>query len=64
MRLIGLAVILALNLIVVPLAAEAQQQIGIFFATEGAVVVDPDGPSPIFEVPIAGPLPETLSFIP
>ena len=45
-------------------ALEAQQQIGIFFATEGAVVVDPDGPGPIFEVPIAGPLPETLSFIP
>ena len=45
-------------------AVGAQQQIAIFFATEGAVVVDPDGAGPFFEVPIAGPLPETLSFIP
>ncbi len=45
-------------------ALEAQQQIGIFFATEGAVVVDPDGAAPFFEVPIAGPLPETLNFLP
>lgn len=45
-------------------ALGAQQQIGIFFATEGAVVIDPDGPGPFFEVPIAGPLPETLNFIP
>jgi hypothetical protein len=49
---------------VAPFAVGAQQQIGIFFATEGAVVVDPDGAGPFFEVPIAGPLPETLSFIP
>ena len=45
-------------------ALGAQQQIAIFFATEGAVVIDPDGSGPFFEVPIAGPLPETLSFIP
>jgi hypothetical protein len=45
-------------------ALGAQQQIGIFFATEGAVVIDPDGPGPFFEVPIKGPLPETLNFIP
>ena len=29
-----------------------------------ALVVDPDGIGPFFEVPIAGPLPETLNFIP
>jgi hypothetical protein len=45
-------------------ALGAQQQIGIFFTTDGAVVIDPDGPGPFFEVPIAGPLPETLNFIP
>ena len=44
-------------------AVGAQQQIGFFFATDGAVTIDPVGP-PFFEVPIAGPLPETLSFIP
>ncbi len=45
-------------------AVGAQQQIGFFFATDGAVTIDPDGPAPFFEVPIAGPLPETLNFIP
>jgi hypothetical protein len=53
-----------LNPAVKAFALEAQQQIGIFFATDGAVVVDPDGPGPFFEVPITGPLPETLNFIP
>ena len=45
-------------------AVMAQTQIAIFFATNGATVVDPDGAGRIFEVPIALPLPETLSFIP
>jgi virulence factor lipase-like protein len=45
-------------------AVGAQQQIGFFFETDGAVTIDPDGTGPFFEVPIAGPLPETLSFIP
>ncbi|HEU5323535.1 MAG TPA: hypothetical protein VFX28_22210, partial [Methylomirabilota bacterium] len=49
---------------VAALAVAAQQQIGIFFATDGAVVVDPDGGAPFFEVPIAGPLPEALNFLP
>ena len=44
------------------LAIAAQQQIAIFFETDGAVVVDPDGVGAFFEVPIAGPLPETLNF--
>ena len=39
-------------------------QIAAFFASNGVVVIDPDGAAPIFEVPIAGPLPETLNFIP
>ena len=45
-------------------AVGAQTQIAIFFATNGATVIDPDGPGGIFEVPISLPLPETLNFIP
>ncbi len=44
------------------LAVAAQQQIAIFFGSDGAVVVDPDGSGPFFEVPIVGPLPEALNF--
>jgi len=48
-----------------PYAVGAQQQIAAFFASNGAVLIDPDGAAgPFFEVPIAGPLPETLNFIP
>ncbi len=47
-----------------PFAVGAQTQIAVFFASDGVLVVDPDGIGPFFEVPIAGPLPETLSFIP
>lgn len=48
-----------------PLAVGAQSQIAAFFASNGALVIDPDGPGgPIFEVPIAGPLPEGLNYIP
>jgi hypothetical protein len=43
----------------------AQQQIAEFFASDGVTVIDPDGPDgPLFEVPIAGLLPEDLNFIP
>jgi hypothetical protein len=42
----------------------AQQQIAEFFASDGETVIDPDGPGPLFEVPIAGSLPEELNFIP
>ena len=45
-------------------AVGAQQQIALFFATHGATLIDPDGPGPLFEVPIVPPLPETLGFIP
>jgi hypothetical protein len=48
----------------VPYAIAAQQQIAAFFASNGVVTIDPDGPAPFFEVPVGLPLPETLSFIP
>lgn len=47
----------------VPFAVAAQTQIAMFFASNGTVVIDPDGPGPIFEVPITGPLPEELNFL-
>jgi hypothetical protein len=48
-----------------PYAVAAQQQIAAFLASNGTVLIDPDGAAgPFFEVPIAGPLPETLNFIP
>ena len=45
-------------------AVGAQIQIGVFFASDGTLTIDPDGPGPLFEVPINGPLPEALNFIP
>jgi hypothetical protein len=48
---------------VADLALAAQQQIAIFFESDGAIVVDPDtAAGPFFEVPITGPLPEGLNF--
>lgn len=54
-----------------PIAIEPQIQIGVFFASNGAITIDPDSvgllpPSvpPLFETPIAGPLPEDLGFLP
>jgi hypothetical protein len=52
------------NSAAVGFAVAAQTQIARFFASNGTVVLDPDGAGPVFEVPIAGPLPETLNFIP
>ncbi|HLY91617.1 MAG TPA: Ig-like domain-containing protein [Candidatus Angelobacter sp.] len=49
---------------VAAVAVGAQSQIAIFFTTNGALTIDPDGPGPLFEVPIAGALPEDLGFIP
>jgi hypothetical protein len=49
---------------VLAVAMEAQTQISVFFASDGHNVTDPDGPGLLFEVPIAGPLPEALNFIP
>jgi hypothetical protein len=46
------------------LAFAAQQQIATFLASGGTTTIDPDGPGPYFETPIAGPLPEALNFLP
>ncbi|HEY6353828.1 MAG TPA: hypothetical protein VIY30_05015, partial [Burkholderiaceae bacterium] len=45
-------------------AIGAQSQIAAFFASGGVTVIDPDGPGPLFEVPVVLPLPEALNFIP
>ena len=45
-----------------PFAVAAQQQLAIFLASAGGTTIDPDGAGPLFETPIAGPLPETLNF--
>jgi len=52
------------NALQAPYAVMAQQQIAVFLASHGTAVIDPDGAGPFFEVPIGGPLPETLNFIP
>jgi len=49
---------------VAAVAIGAQTQIGVFFASNGVLTIDPDGVGPLFEVPINGPLPEDLAFIP
>lgn len=41
----------------------AQSQIAVFLASSGTMIIHPE-PSRFFEVPIAGPLPEDLNFIP
>jgi hypothetical protein len=45
------------------IARGAQAQIAAFFASDGTVVIHPE-PVRFFEVPIQGPLPEDLNFIP
>ena len=45
-------------------AIAAQLQIGTFFASDGATVIDPDGAGPFFETPVTLPLPEDLAFLP
>jgi hypothetical protein len=49
---------------VVTIGAELGESVGKFFETDGLTIVDPDGTGPLFEVPIAGPLPEVLNYIP
>ncbi|HVR88915.1 MAG TPA: Ig-like domain-containing protein [Candidatus Limnocylindria bacterium] len=46
-----------------PYALAAQRQIATFFASDGAITIDPDGPGPFFETPTSM-LPEDLAFIP
>jgi hypothetical protein len=48
----------------VPFALAMQTQIAEFFASNGEKVIDPDAGGTLFELPIVGPLPETLNFIP
>jgi len=49
---------------VTAVAVGTQTQIAVFFASNGGLTIDPDGPGPLFEVPIIGPVPEDLAFIP
>jgi Bacterial virulence factor lipase N-terminal len=48
----------------VPYAIAAQSQIAVFFASNGALTIDPDGANPFFETPVTLPLPEGLNYIP
>ena len=45
------------------IARGAQEMIAVLFASDGDTVIHPE-PAQFFEVPIVGPLPETLNFIP
>jgi hypothetical protein len=45
------------------IALGAQEQIATFFASDGMNVIQPE-PAKYFEVPIQGPLPEDLNYIP
>ena len=45
------------------IALAAQTQTAIFFATDGAVIIQPQ-PLRFFEVPIQGRLPEDLNYSP
>lgn len=47
-----------------PYAVGAQQQMAVFFKTNGEVTIDPDDGGPIFEVPVKLPLTEGLNYIP
>ncbi len=49
--------------IVRQIAFGIQQQIATFLASDGTIVIQPE-PGRFFEVPIARPLPEDLSYIP
>jgi hypothetical protein len=48
---------------VAAMARGVQEQIAVFLASDGRVIVHPE-PARFFEVPIAGPLPEGLNYIP
>ena len=51
------------NPLVAAIARGAQDQIAAFFASDGKEVIHPE-PKRFFEVPLQGPLPEELNFIP
>jgi pimeloyl-ACP methyl ester carboxylesterase len=48
---------------VAAMARGVQEQIAVFLASDGHLIIHPE-PIRFFEVPIAGPLPEDLNFIP
>jgi pimeloyl-ACP methyl ester carboxylesterase len=48
----------------VAVALGAQEQIAVFFASDGTEVIDPDGTGAVFAVPIVPPLPEDVVFFP
>jgi hypothetical protein len=39
-------------------ALAAQESVDTFLGSDGDTTIDPDGPGPLFETPIVGPLPE------
>jgi hypothetical protein len=45
-------------------AMASQTQIVVFFASDGATLMDPDGVAPLFETSIVGSLPERTNFLP
>jgi len=45
------------------IALEAQRQAAVFFASGGALMIQPE-PARFFEVPVSSPLPEGLNYIP
>jgi hypothetical protein len=50
------------NALVRSIAQGVQRQIATFFASDGAVIIHPE-PARLFEVPVVGPLPESLNYI-
>ena len=51
------------NALVRSIAQGVQRQMAAFFASNGTVVIHPE-PARFFEVPVVGPLPEGLNYIP
>jgi hypothetical protein len=52
------------NAVLAPIGLAAIRQMAAFFASDGALTVDPDGDAALFESPIVLPVPETTNFIP
>jgi hypothetical protein len=53
--------VLSSDALVKAIALDAQEQIGMFFESDGATIINPD-PN-FFEVPIVPPLPETCNYL-
>ena len=54
---------LSADLLTKTVALNGQEWIGVFLQSDGAAMSEPT-PTDLFEMPIVGPLPETLNFIP